>query len=66
LLLSRLGAFPELAPGLERVDDSLLWRQIWPRLVPLLSFDDRVGLERWSHDLARRLGALEPWEPELR
>jgi hypothetical protein len=67
LLLSRLDAFSGLAPGLEQADDNRLRRQVWPRLIPPLSFDE-ADLERWSYDLARWLGssdyAIGPWEPD--
>jgi hypothetical protein len=52
MLLSRLGAFPELRPGLERTDDDQLRRQVWLRLVPEWPVDGRAGLGRWRRELA--------------
>jgi hypothetical protein len=65
MLLSRLGPFPELRPGLERTDDDLLRRHLWPRPVQLLQGDDRTGLERWSQDLVRWSGSPDdPCSPD--
>ena len=53
MLLSRLGAFPELRSGLERTDDDPLHSHLWPRPVRLLPADNRADLERWTYDLIR-------------